>query len=535
MSDLLVRDVRPVPLDPVPQGARPLDAGPLDQATPGGASGGRPLDILIRDGQVVAAGPNLPDAGVPELAGEGRWVVPGLWDQHVHMVQWALVRSRLDVSGTTGVEDVLGRVRTELEVTAAGGREMGGGIAAPLIGWGHRTASWSRQPTVADLDAVSPGRPVVLISGDGHHGWLNSPALQLLGCPPREGVVAENEWFDAYDRLGDLPGAAEQAEAAVLEAITAARAQGIVGIVDLEFSPAWDLWPRRIAARGPFRVRTGVYASRLGDITARGWRTGDALPGTDGWARMGALKIISDGSLNTRTAWCCDPYADSADLAAPHGLPNFTQEKLTELVATAHEHGLETALHAIGDRAVRQALDVFRATGATGSVEHAQLVAPRDLPHWSGLPVRASIQPAHLLDDRDATERLWPDRTPHAFAYRPLLQADILLALGSDAPVAPLDPWLAMAAAVWRGPVDGEAWHPELSLTPAEALAASVDGRRLTVGEPGDLVLLHNDPYAEGGAPGSAPLPQRAAEQAQVLRDMTVGATVIGGHLVHGS
>lgn len=518
MTDLLVRDVRPVPLDPGAASA---------------ASGSQPLDILIRDGQVAALGADLPGAGVPELHGEGRWVVPGLWDQHVHTVQWAMVRSRLDLTGTGGVEEVVQRVRAELAATDT--THSGGGIGAPLVGWGHRTAGWSRQPTVADLDAISPGRPVVLISGDGHHGWLNTAALQLLGCSPREGVVAENEWFDAYDRLGDLPGAQERAEAAVLETITAARAQGVVGIVDLEFSPAWDLWPARIAARGPWRVRTGAYASRLGEIIARGWRTGDPLPGTDGWVRMGALKIISDGSLNTRTAWCCDPYADAADLADPHGLPNFTQEELTRLVGTAHEHGLETALHAIGDRAVRQALDVFRATGATGSVEHAQLVAPRDLPHWSGLPVRASIQPAHLIDDRAATEHCWPDRTRHAFAYRPLLEAGIPLALGSDAPVAPLDPWLAMAAAVWRGPAAGQAWHPELSLTPAEALAASVDGRRLTVGEPGDLVLLHHDPYAEGGLPGSAPEPTRAAEQALVLREMVVGATVIGGHLVHGS
>lgn len=518
MTELLVRNVRPVPLTPTT---------PQAEAAPGDT---RPVDLRLSGGRVAAVGADLPATGAPELDGEGRWVLPGLWDQHVHMVQWALVRSRLDLSGTAGVEDVLERVRGAL----ADDEPATGGIAPPLVGWGHRTAGWSRQPAVADLDAVSPGRPVVLISGDGHHGWLNSAALALLDCPARDGVVAENEWFDAYDRLGDLPGAAEQAEAAVLEAITAARALGVVGIVDLEFSPAWDLWPARLAARGPFRARTGVYASRLTEIIERGWRTGDPLPGGQGWAVMGPLKIISDGSLNTRTAWCCDPYADAGDLAHPHGLPNFTRDELVDLVGTAHAHGLETALHAIGDRAVRQALEVFRATGARGSVEHAQLLARDDLAHWAGLPVRASIQPAHLLDDRSATERLWPGRTEDAFAFRPLLGAGVGLALGSDAPVAPLDPWLAMAAAVWRGPASGQAWHPELALTPAEALAASVDGRRLAVGDPGDLVLLDGDPYAAGGLPGSTPDSQRAAEQAAVLREMTVWATVIGGHQVHG-
>lgn len=354
--------------------------------------------------------------------------------------------------------------------------------------------------------------------------------------------MAENEWFDAYDRLGDLPGAAEQAEVAVLEAVREARRRGVVGIVDLEFSPSWDRWPGRILQVGPFRARTGVYASRMVDIIDRGWRTGDPLPGTDEWVRMGPLKIISDGSLNTRTAWCCDPYADAHDLAEPHGLPNFAEDELTGLVETAHEHGLETALHAIGDRAVRQALDVFRRTGATGTIEHAQLVAREDIPQWTGLPVRASIQPAHLIDDRTATELVWPDRTSRAFAYRPLLEAGIPLVLGSDAPVAALDPWLAMAAAVWRAPAGGDPWHPELSLTPAEAVDASVDGHRIAVGEPGDLVLLDADPYAAGGAPGRgtasdphpAPDPERAAEHARVLREMTVAMTVIGGNLVHG-
>ncbi|HLS45889.1 MAG TPA: amidohydrolase family protein [Ornithinicoccus sp.] len=517
MNDVLLREVRPVPLGGQVPGGR------------GAVQGSRPLDILIRDRQITAVGAGLDrPAGIPELHGGGRWALPGLWDQHVHVVQWSLVRSRLDLSAATGVESAVDLVRAGLAADPHGD--------GPLVGYGHRSATWARQPTAEDLDEVSPQRPVVLISGDAHHGWLNSAGQRLLGVPVRQEVVWENEWFDAYDRLGGLPGAAEQSEAAVLEAVREARSRGVVGLVDLEFSPSWDRWPGRLAALGPFRVRTSAYAGRLPDIIERGWRTGTDLPGTDGWAQMGPLKLISDGSLNTRTAWCCEPYAGSADLDEPRGAANFTEAELTELVATAHAHGLETALHAIGDRAVSQALEVFARTGAAGSIEHVQLV-PRDgLELWAGLPVRASVQPAHLLDDRSVTERVWPDRTQRAFAFGALREHGIPLVLGSDAPVAPLDPWLSMAVAVFRASEGGDPWHPELSLTPREALAASVDGRRLAVGEPGDVVLLDDDPLA-GGDPGAGPeegATSDPAQQARVLRTMGVSATVIGGHLVHG-
>ncbi|MCK0112350.1 amidohydrolase family protein [Ornithinimicrobium sp. F0845] len=533
MTDLLVRGVRPVPLDLTVAGvphaadtthaATKTHAADTTHATGERTAGSRPVDILIRDGRVAAVGTDLPAGGVPELAGEGRWVVPGLWDHHVHAVQWAMVRSRLDVSAAVSVEHALSILAGALGADPA--------ATAPLVAWGHRSAGWPQPPTTAHLDAVSPVRPVVLISGDGHHGWLNSAAMALLGAPYRAEVIQEEEWFAIYDRLGELPGAADQGEAAVIDAVRDARARGLVGMVDLEFSPAWDQWPRRIAQVGPFRVRTGVYPGRLAEVLDRGWRSGDPLPGTDGWAVMGPLKVISDGSLNTRTAWCCEPYAvthpgASGPVGAPHlGAANYSEDELRAVVDLAHGSGLEVALHAIGDRAVRQALHVLQATGARGSIEHAQLVAVADLPLWAGLPVRGSVQPAHLLDDRTVTEQYWPERTDRTFALRRLVEHGIPLALGSDAPVAPLDPWLAMAAAVHRAPDGGDAWHPELALTPAEALGASTDGRSLRVGEPGDLALLEADPLA-----GDDPV-----EQARVLRRMAVSATVVGGHVVHGS
>jgi predicted amidohydrolase YtcJ len=205
------------------------------------------------------------------------------------------------------------------------------------------------------------------------------------------------------------------------------------------------------------RVRWATYADTLDEVIAEGLRTGDPLPGCDDRATMGPLKIISDGSLNTRTAWCVEAYSDAHRLEHPRGQPNLSGDDLRHLLRRAHSAGLEVATHAIGDAAVAEALDAYADTGAIGSIEHAQLVGRDDVRRMAELNVRASVQPAHLLDDRDLTELAWPGRAERCFAFRWMLDEGVELALGSDAPVSPLDPWLAIAAAVHRRPQCGRA------------------------------------------------------------------------------
>jgi predicted amidohydrolase YtcJ len=237
---------------------------------------------------------------------------------------------------------------------------------------------------------------------------------------------------------------------------------------------------------------------------------------------MGPLKIISDGSLNTRTAWCCSPYANGGGT----GAPNLSGEGLRGLLAHARRHHLTVAVHAIGDAAVAEALAAYAETGATGSIEHAQLITREDSRRMAALGIRASVQPAHLLDDRDLTESFWPDRTDRCFALRWLYDDGVELAFGSDAPVSPLDPWDAVAAAVHRSADDRAPWHPEQALTAREALAASTDGLgTVAPGHPADLALLDSDPLAPG----------TSLEQAKVLRAMRVAATWVDGDLVHSS
>ncbi|GAA3397965.1 hypothetical protein GCM10020369_79940 [Cryptosporangium minutisporangium] len=352
------------------------------------ASSAEPVDVRIENGQVTAAGDLSPEPGERVLAADGRWLIPGLWDQHVHLRQWAQARLRLDLSGTTSPGEVIARVRDRLTDRPA-----------VVVGAGFRPATWSAQPTTAELDAVTGAVPTILISGDVHAGWLNSAAQRWLGVPARPGVLDENAWFTLLPRLEEL--LATDVDQAYRLALADAASRGVVGIVDLEFEDGYRAWPERFAAGiDAVRVRTGVYADGLEDVIAAGLRTGTPLDAS-GLLTMGPLKIISDGSLNSRTARCCEPYADGR-----YGTQNYPLDELIRLLGRAHEAGLHTALHAIGDAALTTAVDAFEATGARGGIEHVQLARLEEFDRMARLGLRASVQPAHLLDDRAVTAQV---------------------------------------------------------------------------------------------------------------------------------
>jgi len=461
-----------------------------------------PVDVLIEKDRVTAVGSGLDlDAGGGKAQevydADGRWLIPGLWDQHVHADQWTRAASRLDLSAATSPADALARVAVRL-------RERPG---EPIVGCGHRAGSWSRPVSVAELDMVVGPTPVVLINSDFHHAWMSTAALDVLGLARRQTVVSETEWYAASPLLDSLESDAA-GPAAYARMLRAAAALGVVGIVDFEFGVRHHDWAQRWdEGCDLLRVRCATYD--LANFAGR--RTGDEIrPGLT----LGSLKIISDGSLGTRTAWCCSPYADTGQ----YGAPNLPAAELAEQLARARAQGVTVATHAIGDRAVDVALEAYARTGARGSIEHAQLIQPGDAPRMAALGLTASMQPAHLLDDRDVAERVWPGQGARSFAYRWLRDAGVTLTLGSDAPVAPLDPWLAIAAAVHRSADARDPWHPDQALTAGEALAASVDGQpTVGVGSRGDLVLLERDPLAATPAE---------------LRSMPVTLTMVAGRVV---
>jgi len=469
---------------------------------------GEVRDIVIRAGRCAVVTVDAASDAVDETVDlAGRWVLPGLWDRHVHFEQWALARGRLDLSRAESAAEVVRLVgqRVRSDPPAAG---------LNLEGFGFRDGLWPDEPHRDLLDAVAPDVPVVLASGDLHCGWVNSAAARRYGVADHPtGLLRETEWFPVLTQSRAVP--LDTLEGWVADAARAAASRGVVGIVDLEAPWSLDAWVRRAAAGvDSLRVACGVYAPLLDSAVDRGLRTGDVVPGTDGLVTMGPLKVLTDGALNTRTAYCADPYP-GLDGDQTHGDLCVPPDELVPLMRQAWSNGIVPAIHAIGDRANTLALDAFETVGARGSIEHAQLLSRADLARFAALGVTASVQPEHAMDDRDVADHYWSGRTDRAFAYADLLAAGATLTLGSDAPVAPLDPWLAIAAATHRSRDGRPLWHPEQAIPIETALAASVpSGLPIADDAPADLVIVDHDPMT--ASPDD-------------LRTMPVAGTLLGG------
>ncbi|HEU4758078.1 MAG TPA: amidohydrolase family protein, partial [Agromyces sp.] len=392
---------------------------------------------------------------------------------------------------------------------------------------GYRDGLWPDAASLALLDAVSGDVPVVLVSGDLHSCWVNTAAARRHGLLERagaSGVLREGDCFRLVRELDDV--ADDALDAWVADAAAAAASRGVVGIVDYEMRWNRDDWVRR-AARGfdALRVRFGVYTQHLERAAEAGLHTGEAVEGTGGLVRVGGYKVITDGSLNTRTAWCVDPYPGLGADEHPYGLANVPYDELVPHLRRAREIGLDPAVHAIGDRANERALDALEAVQPSGwhgraTIEHAQLLRRDDLARFARLGVVASVQPEHAMDDRDVADRYWAGRTDRAFMLRDLAEAGVDLALGSDAPVAKLDPWIAIAAAVGRTRDGREPWHPEQAVDVRVALRASTDraGAEVRVGLAADLAVVERDPFGAS---------------ADELRGMPVALTLLGGRVTH--
>jgi predicted amidohydrolase YtcJ len=296
--------------------------------------------------------------------------------------------------------------------------------------------------------------------------------------------------MDVVARLQASVPAAE-VDGWVTEVLDGMARRGVTALIDFEWADNLTVWQRRTAP--PLRVHAAVWPEWLDGAIAVGAATGGVLPGTAGRVHVGPFKIVADGSLNTRTAWCFDAYPGRTGADA-HGLPLVQGTALTGLMERAWAAGLVPAVHAIGDRANTEVLDAFEAVGCPGRVEHAQLLRAEDLPRFARLGLVASVQPQHAVLDREVADRTWAGRTDRAFAYRSLHDAGARLELGSDAPVSRPDPWHAIADAVARTDDDRAPWHPEQALPLDVAVTAACAGRRdLTVGDLADVTVVAGD------------------------------------------
>jgi len=424
----------------------------------------RPLArSLVVEGDRIAALDVEPPGEHIDLA--GGCVLPGFTDSHVHFPTWAVTRRELQLHGSR--DEVLARV-AEAAPGVPRGRWLRG------FGWtGFETS-------LAALDAVTGDVPTALLAHDWHSLWLNSAALAHAGGdlerPGGEvdleaGVLREEAAWSFRDRF-TLPTHAELVEA-TRAALPVAAARGVTAIHCKDgLIGSRDVY-RDLAGELPFRVWQSLPAARLDE-------------GPD------YVKAYMDGTLGSRTARLLDGT----------GVEITSRDAFAEIVRAATAVGVPVAVHAIGDLANREALDVFETVpGAVRPrIEHAQCLHPDDIPRFAQLGVTASIQPSMAVTDAPVAERLWADRLEGAYAYRSLHASGARLALGSDAPVEEMDPLRGLRDAVlreWRADeaLDTAAALEALTVTPAWLEGA--EGRRgqLKPGMLADLVILDRDPF----------------------------------------
>lgn len=470
-----------------------------------------PFDVYVEGGRIVDLAPTgamAPRGSV--LDADGGWLIPGLWDHHVHTVQWALVAQRVALGSATSAAHAA-RLMGEAPVLGDGRR----------VGTGFRDAFWADAPSRELLDAATGEVPTYLINADVHSVWMNSAAFRREGFVlADDGMVREEPAFEVSRRLNAVDP--HVADGFVTAAAAEAATRGVVGVVDLDMAWNEEAWARRLAAGfDALRVEFGIYPDLLDRAIAEGLATNDLVRGASSdLVRVGPFKVITDGSLGTRTAACSHAYPGDPH---NHGLLTVAPDTLVDLMTRATGAGIACAVHAIGDVANSHALDAYARTGATGTIEHAQLVAAADIPRFGRLGVGASVQPEHAVDDRDLTDSIWADQTGIPYPLRSLADTGANLLLGSDAPVSPLDPWAAIAAAVFRTRDGRPAWQPGQGIDVTTALAASThrgstEAVGVELGATADLALCASDPFALD-EPG--------------MRAMQVTATMIAGRLTH--
>jgi predicted amidohydrolase YtcJ len=484
--------------------------------------------IALRQGRILAVGS---DSEIRELARphtqqidlEERRVLPGLTDAHFHFYDWARLRWNIALADTTSLTQVRERVQQAVQQATPGRWILG-------QGWNEQSWPNPQLPSRADLDDVAPDNPVILWRTDLHMAWVNSRALRAAGITantpdPEMGIIERDEAGQPIGLLREtavnlvrqvIPSLTPaETEEALCQAMAAAHRLGLTGVHDMRIMggedgpPAFTTWQQlRAEEKLNLRVWMMLPGEQLDEAIALGLRTGFG----DDHLRIGGIKLFADGALGSRTAWMLEPFTDAGT-----GMPLVPMAEIARRVTRAHRAGLSAAIHAIGDRAIRELLDVFTEILpqeaehspplAPHRIEHVQHSHPADLTRLAPLGLVASVQPSHVIDDMAMVDQACGERARWTYAFRHLVDAGTVLALGSDCPVASPNPFRGIYAAVTRQRHDGTppgGWHPSQRLTVAEAVwgytvgPAHASGQvaqqgSLTPGKLADLIVLDRD------------------------------------------
>jgi len=477
----------------------------LDPAQPSAEAvailGDRVAAIGTNDQASALAGPGTV---VTDL--KGATVVPGFVDCHTHLLDFGLSLGNIILDGVRSIEEMKKRVA---ERAADGSGWILG------RGWDQERFAENRYPTRHDLDEVSPERPVFLRRTCGHICVVNSLALKGSGItaqtpdPPGgmidrdqsgepTGILRENAVDIVEETVPSPP--LECYEEATLKACQIALAAGLTMVhcmISSELQLRVLLKLKR-EGRLPLRFYIFIPAGLLKTAIQLGLGSGLG----DEWLRLGGVKIIADGSLGARTAGLEAPYSDDP---LNRGILTYTQEQLDQMVAEAHRYDFQLAIHAIGDRAAKMALEAIeKATSwipkqdMRHRIEHASVLSPHLIERLSEMKIIASVQPHFIVSDFWLKRRLGPERARFTYPISTLHNAGVTVVGGSDSPVDPLAPLLGIAAAIDRpDPDEAITVGDAIALYTSNAALASFDEKvrgTIALGKFADLVVLDKDP-----------------------------------------
>ncbi|HEY9403995.1 MAG TPA: amidohydrolase family protein [Pyrinomonadaceae bacterium] len=456
--------------------------------------------VAVEGERIVAVGTSADIAraytGARTVDLGGRLVTPGFNDAHIHFIGGGLSLLRVELVGAKTLAEAKARIAAKV-------RELPPGAWILGRGWDHTL--WGGQwPTRADLDAVAPDNPVFVQRVDGHVSWVNTLALTKAGVTRETRAPEGGEILHDRDgqptgilketaatlvaRVVPEPSRAERMQAAE-RALAAARRNGITSINDNSGYEATELY-RELLQAGKLTVRVAEWQNFEDPVEKlKGQRAEFASFKIDPLRiRLTALKGYVDGTLGSRTAAMLAPFADD-----PHnsGIPRRPPAELMGMIMQRDREGFQIALHAIGDKANRMALDGFAEGlktprgamhgsvqyppgGPRHRIEHSQVVAPTDFARFRDLGVVASMQPSHAISDkRWAQDRLGEYRVQGAYAWHMMRSFGVRVAFGTDWPVEPINPYLGLYAAVTRQSTEGDpagGWWPQERLSIADAI-----------------------------------------------------------------
>jgi len=532
--------------------------GVVDPASSLGA-GKRSEALAIRGDRILAVGTRDeimkwkgPETKIVDL--EGRFVMPGFNDAHMHLASAGLQKMNANLTGAKTLDEFRERLLANVEKAAPGEWIVGGG-------WDETLWPVKVLPTRWDLDEVSGSHPVFLMRIDGHIAVANTRALRLASVTvasrdPEGGKIDRDE---AGTPNGILREKAQDLVQAVIPQPTHEKRRQAIelaladlashGVTSAQDCSQWDDFQvyEELEHEGKLTARISEWLP-FDDPIEELNRKRDSHPASDNMLHTGMLKGYMDGSLASKTAALLEPYSDDPKNS---GLPQYEAAKLNAMTKERVLAGYQIGFHAIGDKGVQMALDAYaeaekaakeaKVKAADGGnnndhrlrIEHAQVATLQQILRFKDLKVIASMQPSHLLTDMNwAESRLGPKRAEHSYAWAEFLRHGVTLAFGTDYPVEPVTPFRGIYAALTRTSEDGrKSYYPEQKLNIEQAIAAYTTGAafaefaekqkgKLEPGMLADFVVLDQDI--------TAALPPKIL-QTKVLR------TVVGGKTVYES